>query len=444
VARDEEYIFSPPPPLIVSGSVVDAATKQPIEKFRVIPGLRNLDPEIRMNWIDREAYDASAGEYRVIFSRDYPAHLVRIEAEGYRVAISRDIKSDEGDVTFDFELRPAEDIAATIVTPSGEPASGAKIAIGVAGSQISIRNGDINDGSTYATRLDADADGRFRIPDRGESFQLVMSHPSGFAYLKPDEQEIPRTIRLTPWARVKGVFRVGPAPVANVKLTLDTNTIHSYGADVPNIFTHHEVTTGPEGQYVFERVVPGKGRIGRSILLMVDDGAAEVTSSKRVAAQFPPGETTVLDLGGDGCAVVGQILPPPNLEQPPLWNFALVDVSTFLPPLDMPMAPPEVQNDPELYRAWRQKWEATPDGRAWRSAHDTYQALRAIVPRFTATVARDGTFRIDDVPSGSYVLSVRFSQRRAAGQLREHRFSVPAFDRDELAPLVDLGELQLR
>ena len=40
----------------------------------------------------------------------------------------------------------------------------AKIALGVAGSQISVDQGDIDDGSTYATRLDAGADGRFSIP----------------------------------------------------------------------------------------------------------------------------------------------------------------------------------------------------------------------------------------------------------------------------------------
>jgi hypothetical protein len=443
IAREEEYVFSPPPPLVVSGSVVDAVTKQPIEIFRVIPGLRNRDPEIGMNWIDRDAYDASDGKYRVVFSHDYPSHLVRIEAEGYRVAISRDVKSDEGDVTFDFELQPAEDIAATIVTPDGEPAGGAKIALGVAGSQITILNGEIDDRSTFATRLDADADGRFRISDRGESFQLVISHPSGFAHLKPDEQEIPRTIRLTPWGRVEGVFRVGSAPVPNVSLRLNTNTIHSYGSDVPNISTYHEVTTGLEGKYVFERVVPGKGRIGRSISLMVNDGATEVTSSKQVAAEFPPGETTQLNLGGDGCAVVGRILPPPNAEQPPLWNFALVNASTFIPPLESPKPPPEAANDPELTRAWREQWEASSEGRAWRSAYNTYQSLRTIVPYFTATVARDGTFRIDDVPSGRYVLSVRFSQRRA-GEIRDHHFSIPAFDQDEPTPVFDLGDLQLQ
>src|SRR5690606_5076715 len=110
--------------------------------------------------------------------------LVQIEAEGYQVAISRDILTNEGKINVDFELQPAEDIAATLLTITGQPAAGAKIALGVAGSQISIRNGDINEGSTYALQLTADAEGRFRIPARTEPFQIVITHPSGFAYYK--------------------------------------------------------------------------------------------------------------------------------------------------------------------------------------------------------------------------------------------------------------------
>src|SRR5690606_32879146 len=110
---------------------------------------------------------------------------------------------------------------------------------------------------------------------------LVITHPSGYAHIKSSDGRIPSRIVLTPWARVEGALRVGAEPAPNVRLTLDTNTLHSYGKEVPNIFTHHDITTGTNGRYVFERVVPGTGWVGRHILLMVDEGAMEVTSSKR-------------------------------------------------------------------------------------------------------------------------------------------------------------------
>jgi len=218
IAREEEYVFKPPRALVVSGSVVDAKTKKAIQSFRVIPGFRNSDPRIGMNWIPSDSYNGTDGKYRIRLTRAYPTHLVRIEAEGYQVAISRDIMTDEGNVEYAFELQPAEDFAATILTASGRPAANAKIALGVSGSQISIKAGMIEDGSTYATQLDADAEGRFNIPARDEPFQLIITHSAGFAHLKSADEPIPNRIKLTPWARVEGIFRVGADKRCSVTL----------------------------------------------------------------------------------------------------------------------------------------------------------------------------------------------------------------------------------
>jgi beta-lactamase regulating signal transducer with metallopeptidase domain len=442
IAREEEFVFKPPRALVVSGSVADARTKEPIKKFRVIPGLRNSDPRIGMNWLRGDSYEASDGEYRIRSKRGYPAHLVRIEAEGYKVAISRDIMTDEGDVEFDFELQPAKDIVATILTATGEPAAYAKIALGIAGSQINIKNGDIDQGSTYATRLDAAADGRFSIPARDEPFQLVITHRYGFAHLKSAEEPIPRRLTLTPWARVEGTFRVGAQPAPNVVLTNFAEGIHSYGDDVPNIFTQYDVMTGKGGRFVFKRVFPGSGRIGRRILLMVDEGATEVISSQRVSAEFIAGKTTTLDLGGTGRPVVGKLAPPANYSDRVLWNFALLHIRADLKPPQTPKMPADVQEDPDQRKTWWDAWRATDDGKAWTSAYKAYQQLSLKYPYITASVDRDGSFRIDDVPAGNYVLGVNFS-KKAAGTLSGHRFSVPPVEEGRTGEPLELGTLTL-
>jgi uncharacterized GH25 family protein len=399
-ARDEEYVFRLPPPLVISGRVVDSTTGAAVESFRVIPGIRSS--QTHMNWARGDSFAAAAGEYRLKPNRGYLAHLVRIEAEGYQVAVSREIKSDEGDVRVDFELKPAPDIAATVLTPDGRPAAGARIALGIAGSQINVKNGEISDGSTYAARRDTDESGRFRFPSQGDAYQLVITHPAGFAYLKSAEQEIPNSISLTAWARVEGTFHLGPQTVPSVSITLNVNSVHSYGEDVPSIFTQHEVTTGSEGKFVFERAFPGQGRIGRGILLMVGDGAAEVTSSQMESVLLKAGETLDIDLGGFGHAVIGRLALPAKFADKVLWNFALVHVTADVP-----------------------------------------EPLDEVMPYFTATVGRDGTFRIDDVPPGKYVMSVRFSEH-PAGYVSGHRFTVPEIDDDQARQELDLGVLTLQ
>ena len=155
--------------------------------------------------------------------------------------------------------------------------------------------------------------------------------------------------------------------------------------------------TGPDGRFVFERVIPGNGRIGRRITFMVDEGATEVTSSYMIGADFPSGKTVHIDLGGIGRPVVGRLQPPEGFTGKVRWNFA--------------------------------------DDHGRVAAGETS-------PYFTVTVDRDGKFRIDDVPAGDYSLSVRF-MREDVGHLSDHRFRVPALEGDAAGRPVDLGTLKL-
>ena len=113
IARAEEYVFHTYPALVISGKVVDAETKEPIKKFQVIPGIRS-DPG-HVFWDQRDIFTAIDGKYQVRQNRENFAYLVQIEAEGYLREISRDVKSDEGQVNVDFALRKANSLARTVV-----------------------------------------------------------------------------------------------------------------------------------------------------------------------------------------------------------------------------------------------------------------------------------------------------------------------------------------
>jgi carboxypeptidase family protein len=398
IARAEEYVFRTSPALVVSGKVVDAVTKEPIKKFRVVPGFRSGDTE--MHYARSENYTATDGRYRIRRTRaDFD--LIRIEADGYQPASSRDIKSNEGKVSIDFELAKGKNVAARVFTPGNVPAVGAKVALGFAGSQINIKNGDIEDPSVYVAREATDETGRFHFPAQDKNFQLVITHPSGFAHIRstPD-WDLTRIIHLEPWSRVEGTFRIGKKVAPNVPISLDVGRLLGNGRDEPRFNIQYESTTGPDGKFAFERVIPGKGWLGRRIMLTVDEGATDVTSSCTIAADFPAGTTVHIALGGVGRPVVGKLQPRDGFKAKVRWNFALVTVNSEAP--------------------------ETP----------------ATSPHFTATVDRDGSFRIDDMPAGDYLLTVGF-QRDDAGHLRNHRFNVPSAEGDSSAKPVDLGTLTL-
>lgn len=398
VAREQEYVFRVPDPLVVSGKVVDADSGKPIKEFRVVPGRRQGAGD-NLFWNREDGFAGVNGRYELRESRGESAHLIRIEAEGYRAAVSRDIKSNEGSITIDFAMVKGKDVVAKVVTPRNAAAVGAKVALGIAGSQIHVKNGEVSDIQTYASRAVTAADGRFHFPAQDGNFELVITHPEGFALIRSGSDWSARIIRLEPWARVEGTYRVGKNPRAGAPIEIDVSRLESYGEGVPRMFSQHQATTGPDGRFVFARVIPGKGRIGRQITFMVNEGATEVTSSCKVAAEFPAGKTVHIDLGGTGRPVVGKLEPREGFTGKPRWNFASI--------------------------------RAMPAG----AADDSNR------PYYTVTADRDGRFRIDDVPPGRYSLDGMFHQMEDVGALSGYGFEVPAGRAD--SP-VDLGVIRLK
>ena len=89
-AREEEYVFHPLGLLVISGTVTDAKTKEPIKSFRVIPGSRYGQGQLF--WNRQDAYTAKDGKYEIRDNRVEGARVIRVEADGYKPAESEDIK----------------------------------------------------------------------------------------------------------------------------------------------------------------------------------------------------------------------------------------------------------------------------------------------------------------------------------------------------------------
>ncbi|MCA9031477.1 MAG: carboxypeptidase regulatory-like domain-containing protein, partial [Planctomycetaceae bacterium] len=385
--REEEYVVTALPDLIIRGIVRNQETGEVIPQFKAIPGVQFGD---RISWDRRSVASARDGHFTVRPTRAYQGHVIRIEAEGFQSLQSASIKSDAGEVVLDLELMPAIDVFAKILTPNGEPAKGAKVALGMNGTHIFVKNGQIDDSNSSAQRTIADADGRFKFPAPGEEYILAITHKDGYMFLRSEEMQTPRIIVLTAWAQVEGTYRIGNQPVAGASISLDGPSI----LENPRIWNATLATTDADGHYSFPTVIAGEVQIHRRILLLVNEGAQEVVSTRTLRFDVEPGKKVVQDLGGTGRPLVGKLQQPETDAKPVPWRYAFINLD---------QAGEEIENR-------RGYW---------------------------ATVEKDGTFRIVDVIPGSYSFQVRFNEHPI--QIPPQLVVVPEGDENEP---VDVGVIK--
>jgi Carboxypeptidase regulatory-like domain len=387
VARKEEYIFRLPSVLVISGNVFDAETKQPIKKFRVVSRVSQGGEEL--GWANKNIV-SNEGRFQIRKTVEEPGYLMRVVADGYHSAAAREIKSDEENVTVDFGLVKGRSVAATVLTPDGTPAAGAKVALLSAGKQFLVQQGELQNGK------ETDQSGKFRLEIADDDFWIVITHPSGCAELPGQPATDPRVIKLMPWSRLEGVFPAARKPEGAIELSATLPVF--LGENRARITVKSVQPIDGRGRFVFERVLPGSYQV----LAKWANGAgdSEMTSSIKAHALCLPGDIGRIDLATDGRPVSGQVRV---LDSKSGIQLSSVQIS--------------VQYDPS---------EMRPDA-----------------PReFAATPDHDGNFFIEGVPPGNYYLNAWVPQQLGARSVL-HRFVVPRINKKLSQRPVELGVLTL-
>ena len=410
VAREEEYVFRPPPALVIFGNVTNKETGKPLSAFRVVPGA--IFNGNQRHPLQRDAFPAANGKYHLKQLGGYEQYFVRIEADGFEPTESRKIDLDEGTITIDFKLTPLEGMAAEkltsiILSPTGKPARDATIALLTSDASVSIRGSEIDRRSARAELAQTDGSGRFTLQQPAEDFHILITHPEGFAFFYPENGQLPDSLKLTAWATIKGVFQVGDERMSGVELELNTRAFPPIARNGPRIHTYVSAWTGKNGEFAIERVVPGPATIGRAISFIHNEGADKITSSKPVPIELVSGETTEIQLGGDGVPVIGRLQLPEDVRDDYFFRFVQVTLIRGKGRPEVPQPPEELRGDPEKATAWTRSWLNSPAGKAYYQEMAAYRNNSSARIHYLASVREDGRFRIDDVPPGEYELSAR-------------------------------------
>jgi hypothetical protein len=234
---------------------------------------------------------------------------------------------------------------------------------------------------------------------------------------------------LRPWGRVEGTLHVNAKLGANEHVALSPKRNLPMEDDIRAFFDYN-IEADALGRFVFERVVPSPAAVARRI---------EVTTYRFVFGPWEPvnvdpGKTAQVNVGGNGRPVIGRAVEPLGMKTSIDWT-----VGDFR----FRLQPPPITEPPNMTReqraAWYKTWATTEEGKA----HLAWQEN----PRFHGfRVARDGSFRIDDVTPGTYDLTLQFfdgASRRAIATA-ERTALVPPIPGGRSDEPLDLGTIELK
>jgi hypothetical protein len=405
-------MLTPPAGVLrVTGSVTDAETKLPIDKFQVIPGgnwAEDQQPLLQRS----NARTAREGKYSFVFSEPHTQYVLRIEAEGYLPAASQLLDPNKGPQSFDVQLRKASRITGIVRLPTGQPAAGAHVVLTTSSSPAYIQNGRLrtDTGVNTSVIVKTGDDGRFSLPPESEPFWVLALHDAGTAEISEEQLKASSDITLQKWGAIEGRLMIGAKPGASRPIAA-----HMYRSSHPTaieIHFDHEVTADRDGRFKFMRVPPGDLQVSRTISGPVGPGTTMSMPTHTTLAHVVPGQTAQVTIGGTGRPVIGRIELPTGAKISDNWTYDRCSIYTDLSQGNR--APTQINDYPFL-------------------------------------VQKDGSFRIEDAAAGTYTLDIKL---RATGSDRNlnrtemraslsHNFTLPPIPTGRSDAPLDLGKIYL-
>jgi RNA polymerase sigma factor (sigma-70 family) len=233
------------------------------------------------------------------------------------------------------------------------------------------------------------------IPAFGpRDFAVVVASEKGFAHVLPDAfAGAGNQIAVSPWGQIEGTLLREGQPLRNVPVRLSRMT-HLWEGYPFMVQYEDQVITDDAGHFKFPQVAPGDAWLTHSAT-----GGAMGIGDPAAYLRVEPGKSQLLNLGGNGRPVIGQLVEPANLREQIIWvdTYHHTGGTMRIEPYPLWEQP---ANWFEL--SWEQRaaryaqWSTTEAG---RSHNENLFPIQI-------DVRPDGTFRAADVPPGKYKLSL--------------------------------------
>lgn len=382
-------------PQRLRGTVVDAETGAPIDVFTLIPGWGSGQPRQPVIWLGRgRARKRTGGHFDEMgmFTSGGTSLWLRVQADGYLVDTAPPFSDADAEVTFTFKLRKGAGLSGIVRGPDGAPVGGADVCLANQGEYITLHNGDLSVGGradSLGVHATTGPDGRYRLGPTAEPSGLLVVHDRGFARLSAEEVAKSADVQLQPWGRIVGTLAIGAQPGA--LQPVGAYVLGPMGREGREEMYRYSATTDSKGGFAWDRVAPGEVTVHR----VFTDPSGNGTSWSHLAhVTVRPGAAVAVALGGGGRPVVGRVVGPGGTAPVPLLVSRNSTLSVKLPP---PPTPADFASfSQEHKRQWLADFRKTEAGRAKERRTN----------RVVVVFDRDGTFRAEDVPPGTYDLRV--------------------------------------
>ncbi|MGB7343718.1 MAG: carboxypeptidase-like regulatory domain-containing protein [Pirellulaceae bacterium] len=414
--------------LLIDGEVLNADTNEPVENFRVIPGVRyNRLPGSRGNvavWQPHMIREMTGGVFQWPRTRGYDEMRFRVEADGFRPATTTWLGKGGPHLRMKIHMRPDNGIEGVIARPDGSLAAGAILAIGLPNrgirlSELTVAGHDektldrLSDQWRRPLTIQTNDHGEFVLPYESDpSAVICIVHESGYLeenfldwVSQNEDASDPLIVILEPWAKIKGcvLWKDQPGVGEDIKLT-----IHRHEPYPGLVESFVKTTTDQQGNFLFAHVPPGSVHLSHFI---TDSNGESALEYPREHVTLKPGQTEVVNFGGVGTDVVGKLTGLDSYEG-----------------VTLSIRPPS----PDVWNMQRFGEKALAN--RVQKAYAAFQNLdyAPLYFRESLSVNKDGSFRIKDVMTGQYNVWVH-------GASGSSQFSLNSSQKEPL----DIGEIKV-
>ena len=273
---------------LVSGQILDRATREPLARFQVTPGNANQSFfEENASWDPSRTAECTNGNFTVYLDKKFGRPVLKFEAEGYLPKKFSILPKDHASLK--FLLDKGKGPSGKVLLPGGAPAAEVKVALVCAGQQVFLRaNGELEAFQNRDMVAKTGADGSFSYRPQLDMQSVAAASKDGFKQVSVQELSTNPIIVLEPWGRITGVLRRAEQPGTNEPLDLMLTSDSS-----PRL--QYEAMTDETGKFEFDYVPPAPLEINGRIMLSAQAWQSEPLKQITVA----PGQTLHVEVKGE-------------------------------------------------------------------------------------------------------------------------------------------------